>query len=234
VSGGARRCAGEVHSVEIVQKDIAIYTKAGTRVFQQDLSNSSRRSATGNALSEPRSRLRRTSRPFPGRRSRPQHLVLRYRQRRRLHVCSLGQFRPDSGHDGDGKAFTEMHSINMTENVAAGTVFADYPRIGWNSERLLCHLQYVHDRFFNTYDHVSVISIDKTAATDWNNATADIHTHKRPRPASRMARSRRRPCTGPPPLSPAVRSQSISSRKSWTPMATRQQCSHGGDGDQPL
>jgi len=83
---------------------------------------------------------------------------------------------PTQDTTGDGKAFTEMHSINMTENVAAGTVFADYPRIGWNSDGYYVTFNMFTTGFFNTYDHVSVISIDKTAATDWNNATA-IFTH---------------------------------------------------------
>ena len=163
--------AGPGYVVEMVNTDIAIYTKTGTKVFQQDLGTFFSSVRTGTFLSDP--------------------VVVYDEQAGRFLVGVLdlsasffGTISGDSflyavsdGSDptqdttGDGKAFTEMHAVNMTESVAAGTVFADYPRIGWNADGYYVTFNMFTTGFINSYDHVSVISIDKTAATDANNAT---------------------------------------------------------------
>jgi hypothetical protein len=163
--------AGPNYVVEMVNTDIAVFTKTGTKVFQQDLSQFFASVRTGNALSDP--------------------VVVYDEQAGRflvgvldLSISFFGTVNGDTflyavsdGSDptqdttGDGKPFTEMHSINMTENVAAGTVFADYPRIGWNADGYFTTFNMFTTGFTNAYDHVSVISIDKAAATDANNAT---------------------------------------------------------------
>ena len=68
--------------------------------------------------------------------------------------------------------FSEMHRIDVTENgiVLAETVLADFTRMGWNAD--------AHVITFNmfgadseTFDHVSVIVIDKSTVLDSNPAT---------------------------------------------------------------
>ncbi len=163
--------AGQDYVVEMVNTDMAIYTKTGTKVFQQDLGQFFASVRTGSFLSDP--------------------VVVYDEQAGRfvvgvldLSVSFFGTINGDSflyavsdssnptlDTTGDGKAFTEMHAVNMTENVAAGTVFADYPRIGWNADGYYVTFNMFTTGFFNAYDHVSVISIDKAAATDANNST---------------------------------------------------------------
>jgi Bacterial Ig domain len=163
--------AGPDYFIEMVNTDMAIYTKTGTKVFQQDLSQFFSSVRTGNALSDP--------------------VVVYDEQAGRFMVgvldLSLSFFgtvngdsflyavsdsaNPTLDSTGDGKAFTEMHAINLTENVPAGTVWADYPRIGWNADGYYVTFNMFTTGFFNTYDHASVISIDKATAIDANNSS---------------------------------------------------------------
>lgn len=71
----------------------------------------------------------------------------------------------DTSNPLDG--FTEMHSIDVDEPALAcgGTALADFPRVGWNAE--------IHVFTFNMFnfvsdcfDHVSIITIDKSTALD--------------------------------------------------------------------
>lgn len=160
--------AGPNYVVEMVNNDLAIYTKGGTKVFQQDLSQFFASVRTGNALSDP--------------------VVIYDEQAGRfmvgvldLSISFLGTVNgdafmyavsdssdPTQDTNGDGKAFTEMHSIDMTEG---GSVFADYPRIGWNADGYYVSFNMFGTGFFATYQHASIISIGKASATDLDNSS---------------------------------------------------------------
>jgi hypothetical protein len=160
--------AGPNYIVEMVNTDIAIYTKTGTKVFQQDLSQFFASVRTGNALSDP--------------------VVIYDEQAGRfmvgvldLNVSFLGTVSSDAfmyavsdssdptqDTNGDGKPFTEMHSIDMSEG---GSVFADYPRIGWNADGYYVTFNMYGTGFSSAYQHTSIISIGKATAIDANNAT---------------------------------------------------------------
>ncbi len=172
--------AGPGYVVEMVNTDLAIYTKSGTKVFQQDLGTFFGSVRTGNFLSDPVVIFDESVDNGPG--NAPGRFLVGVLD---LSASFFGTISGDNflyavsdsadptrDTTGDGKAFTEMQAVNMTENVAAGTVFADYPRIGWNADGYYVTFNMFTTGFVNAYDHVSVISIDKAAATDANNSTA--------------------------------------------------------------
>ncbi len=66
--------------------------------------------------------------------------------------------------------FTEMHRIDVTQNgfVLDETVLPDFPKIGWNAD---VHVITLNMFGSETFDHVSVIVIDKSTALDSNPAT---------------------------------------------------------------
>jgi Bacterial Ig domain len=163
--------AGPNHIVEMVNTDIAIYTKAGAQVFHQDLSQFFGSVFAGNAISD----------PFVMYDEQAQRFVVGVLD---LSVSFFGTISsdrlmfavsdssdPTADTNGDGKAFSEMHSIDLTESVPAGTVFADYPRVGWNADGYAVTFNMFTTGFFNTYDHASVVMVDKASATDANNAS---------------------------------------------------------------
>ena len=119
--------AGPGYVVEMVNTDLAIYTKAGTKVFQQDLSQFFASVRTGNVLSDPVVVYdEQAGRFLVGVLDLSISFFGTVNGDRFLYAVSDSS-NPTQDTNGDGKAFTEMHRINMTENVAAGTVFADYP-----------------------------------------------------------------------------------------------------------
>lgn len=66
--------------------------------------------------------------------------------------------------------FTEMHRIDVTENGVAETVLPDFPKIGWNADaHVITANMFGADSA--TFDHISVIVIDKTTALDGNPST---------------------------------------------------------------
>src|SRR5262249_59744216 len=163
--------AGPSHVVEMVNTDIGIYTKAGALVSQQDLGQLFGSLHTGNAMSD----------PFVMYDELAQRFVIGVLD---LDVSFFGTVSgdrllfavsdssdPTADTTGDGKAFTEMHSVNLTESVPAGTVFADFPRAGWNADGYAISFNMFTTGFFASYDHPSVLWIDKASATDANNAS---------------------------------------------------------------
>ena len=71
----------------------------------------------------------------------------------------------------DATSFTEMHSINMTQSSSQGTVFADYPRVGWNADAYVVTFNMFTTGSANFYDHVSVLTVNKSSVIDGNNGT---------------------------------------------------------------
>jgi hypothetical protein len=66
--------------------------------------------------------------------------------------------------------FTEMHRIDVTENGVAETVLPDFPKIGWNADaHVITANMFGADSA--TFDHISVIVIDKSTALDGNPST---------------------------------------------------------------
>lgn len=159
---------GPNHVVEMVNTDIAVYTKAGSQVFHQDLSQFFASVQTGNALSD----------PFVMYDEQAQRFVVGILD---LSVSFFGTVNsdrllfavsdssdPTADTNGDGKAFTEMHSIDLTGS--SGT-FADYPRVGWNADGYAVSFNMFTTGFSENYDHASVLMVDKATATDANNAS---------------------------------------------------------------
>ena len=161
--------AGPNHIVEMVNTDIAIYTKAGALVFQQDLSQFFAPVFAGNAISD----------PFVMYDEQAQRFIVGVLDLSasffgtitsdRLMFAVSDSSDPTADTNGDGKAFTEMHSIDMTG--PAGAVFADYPRVGWNADGYAVTFNMFTTGFFATYDHAQVVMVDKASATDVNNAS---------------------------------------------------------------
>ena len=85
------------------------------------------------------------------------------------------------------QGFTEMHKINTKESVAllpqnAGkTFFSDFPRMGWNADAITFTFNMFTFPLSNSsaYDHVQVLTIKKSTATDANNGTIDTFTSDR-------------------------------------------------------
>lgn len=154
--------AGPNHIVEMVNTDIAIYTKAGAMVFQQDLSQFFAPVFAGNAISD----------PFVMYDEQAQRFIVGVLD---LSASFFGTISSDrlmfavSNSSDPTAGFTEMHSIDMTGS--AGAVFADYPRVGWNADGYAITFNMFTTGFFATYDHAEVVMVDKASATDSNNAT---------------------------------------------------------------
>jgi hypothetical protein len=154
--------AGPNHIVEMVNTDIAIYTKAGALVFQQDLSQFFGPVFAGNAISD----------PFVMYDEQAQRFVVGVLD---LSASFFGTITSDrlmfavSNSSDPTAGFTEMHSIDMTG--PAGAVFADYPRVGWNADGYAITFNMFTTGFFATYDHAQVVMVDKASATDVNNAS---------------------------------------------------------------
>lgn len=161
--------AGPSHIVEMVNTDIAIYTKVGSQVFHQDLGQFFASVQSGNALSD----------PFVMYDEQAQRFVIGVLD---LSVSFFGTVSsdrllfavsdssdPTADTNGDGKAFTEMHSIDLTG--PSGSVFADYPRVGWNADGYAISFNMFTTGFFASYSHASVLMVDKASVTDVNNAS---------------------------------------------------------------
>jgi hypothetical protein len=169
--------AGPSEVVELVNTNIAVYNKTGgSPIFQQNLSQFFAGVMTGNALSDP--------------------FVLYDEQAGRfvvgvldLSVSVFGTVSSDrlmiavsnNNHPTSAADFTEKHSINVTESALShsGQVWGDYPRAGWNADEYVVTLNMFGTGFSQFYDHVSIITIGKAAATDANNATFTVtHTNR--------------------------------------------------------
>ena len=162
---------GPGHVVEMVNTEIAIYTKAGVQVFQQDLSQFFASVQTGNALSDPFVMYDEQSQRFVVGVLDINVSFFGTVSSDRLLFAVSDSSDPTADTTGDGKAFTEMHTVDLTESVPAGTVFGDYPRVGWNADGYAVTFNMFTTGFFNTYDHASVLWVDKASATDANNAS---------------------------------------------------------------
>ncbi len=72
--------------------------------------------------------------------------------------------------------FTEMHSIDVDEAglICAGLVGGDFTRTGWNADAHVFTFNMFN--FAGTcYDHVAIITIDKSTVLDANNATFTVY-----------------------------------------------------------
>ena len=72
--------------------------------------------------------------------------------------------------------FSEMHRIEVTEhgNVVNDTVLGDFPKIGWNADIHVITMNMFGANSPFSFDHVSVIVIDKSTALDGNNSTFSV------------------------------------------------------------
>lgn len=67
--------------------------------------------------------------------------------------------------------FTEMHAINMTQSTGRGTVFADYPRVGWKADAIVVSFNMFTTGSANFYDHASVLTVNTSTVIDKINST---------------------------------------------------------------
>src|SRR4051812_25461066 len=156
---------GPSHIVEAVNANLAIYNKAGTKLSSQALSSlfTSLRPRT---LTDP---------------------VVSYdEQAGRFLVAILDidtsstatqpgriDFAVSNGSDPT-KGFTEMHTINVTETAVSGKLlWGDFLRFGRNADAYVFTVNMFTAPISSTstFDHVQVVALDKSSATDANNAT---------------------------------------------------------------
>lgn len=167
--------AGPSQVVEMVNTNIAFYDKTGALLSpQQNLSQFFSGVMKGNALSD----------PFVVYDEQAGRFVVGVLD---LSVSAFGTVSSDrlmiavSNDSNPLDGFTEKHSIDVTENAIAhgGKVWGDYPRVGWNADEYVVTLNMFGTGLNQSYDHVSIITIGKTDATDANNNTfTATHTNR--------------------------------------------------------
>lgn len=162
--------AGPAYIVEAVNTDLAIYNKAtGAEVFHQDLGTVFASVRSGNFLSDPVVAYDEAAGRFVvGVLDLNVNLLFGTVNSDHFLFAVSDSSDPTQDTNGDGKAFSEMHNIDMTGSTG---VFADYPRIGWNADGYFATFNMFTTGFFNFYDGVSIIAIGKGSVTDLNNGT---------------------------------------------------------------
>jgi Bacterial Ig domain len=169
--------AGPTSIVEMVNTNIAIYNKTGgSPIFQQNLSSFFSGVMTGNFLSDPFVLFDEQAGRFVVGVMDLSASIFGTISSDRLMIAVSNNDHPTSAAD-----FTEKHSINVTESAIAnrGKVWGDYPRVGWNADEYVVTLNMFGTGFNQFYDHVSIITIGKSAAIDANNNTFTVtHTNR--------------------------------------------------------
>jgi len=164
--------AGPSHIVELVNTDIAIYTKSGTKLLQQDLLDFFAPVQPTAFLSDPVvSYDEEIGRFVVG--------VLEITDPTFFSDCHLLYAVSDSSDptqdtNGDGLAFSEMHRFDVETSGGLFGSFLDFPRFGWNAdEHVFTGNMFALNFFTGGFDFtgVQVITIDKSTVTDANPAT---------------------------------------------------------------
>jgi len=165
---------GPSHIVEGVNTTLAIYTKTGTQLLEQQFADFFAPVRQGNFMSDPFVAYdEQADRFFVG--------ILDFNVQFFFSSAHLLYAVSDSSDptvdtNGDGRAFSEMHAINVTEPGALGfTVMGDYPRIGWNADAHVFTVNMFEFNFFGIYDHLSVLTVDKSTVLDADPATFTVY-----------------------------------------------------------
>jgi hypothetical protein len=80
--------------------------------------------------------------------------------------------------------FTEMHHINTLETAGGKSLWADYPKVGWNADAYVYAVNmYSFPNATGTFDHVQLITLDKSSLLDANNSTFTDYLVDRTDPA---------------------------------------------------
>src|SRR5436305_3430810 len=171
---------GPTHLVEAVNANLAIYSKAGTKVSSQALS-SLFTSLHPRTLTDP---------------------VVSYdEQAGRFLVAILDidtgatatqpgriDFAVSNGSDPT-KGFTEMHAVNVTETAVSGKpLWGDFLRFGRNADAYVftVNMFTAPVAATSTLDHVQVVMVDKSSVTDADNTTLTGNRVDRPGLASTL------------------------------------------------
>jgi PKD repeat protein len=167
--------AGPNHIVELVNTDIAIYTKTGTNLLQQDLLDFFAPVSPSTFLTDP-------SVSFDeGLGTGGRFIVtvleitdpLFFSDSHLLYAVSDSSD-PTLDSNGDGRAFSEMQRFDVETSGGLFGSFLDFPRFGWNAdEHVITGNMFAFNFLTGGFDFtgVQVISIDKSTVADANPAT---------------------------------------------------------------
>jgi hypothetical protein len=152
--------AGPSEVVELVNTNIAIYTKTGTQVFTQDLGTFFSGQRTGNALSDCFVIYDEQAGRFLVGIMDLSTTIFGTVNSDRLLVAASSNSNPTSSAD-----FTQKYSINATVNRLSGSgqTFADFPRIGWDADEYVIATNQFTTGSTEQYDHVLITSINRSA-----------------------------------------------------------------------
>jgi PKD repeat protein len=167
--------AGPDHIVELVNTDISIYTKTGSKLQEQDLLDFFAPVSPTTFLTDPvvsfDEQLGTNGRFVVG--------VLEITDPLFFSDCHLLYAVSDSSDptqdtNGDGRAFSEMHRIDVETSGGLFGSFMDFPRFGWNADvHAFTGNMFAYNFLTGSFDFtgVQVVSIDKSTVADANPAT---------------------------------------------------------------
>jgi Domain of unknown function (DUF4214) len=156
--------AGPSRIVEMVNTSIAFFDKAGNSLYRKDLSQffAPVHAGPSQDIFDPVV----TYDEMAGR------FVVAALQESDLDGTSFLLFAVSDDSDPmDG--FSEMHRLPVIEfNTAGKALFGDYPKLGWNADAYVFTLNmYQFPRESGPFDHVQIISIDKSSVLDQDPGT---------------------------------------------------------------
>ncbi len=153
---------GPAHIVELTNTTVAFYNRlTGKRLFFQDLTLFFAPVGPGNFLFDPQVSYDELAQRFV-------IAVLDVPDSQNPTPQSRGFLLyavSDSSNPLDG--FSEMHRIDVTENGSGETLLPDFPRMGWNFDAHVITLNMFGAKS-QTFDHATVITIDKNSVLDKN------------------------------------------------------------------
>src|SRR5262245_3989766 len=164
--------AGPSHIVELVNTELAVYTKTGTKLLQQDLLDFFAPVQPATFLTDPTVSFDEQL----GTNGRFVVAVLEvtdplfFSDSHLLYAVSDSSD-PTQDTNGDGRAFSEMHSIDVETSGGLFGSFLDFPRFGWNADvHAFTGNMFAFNFFTGGFDFtgVQVISIDKSTVADAN------------------------------------------------------------------
>jgi hypothetical protein len=157
--------AGPNHVVELVNTDMRIFNKTGGVISTQDLGTFFA-SLHPQSLSDPAVMFDETISNGAG--NPAGRFIVSILDFNTSSSAFKSSFDVAISNDADPThGFTEMHQIDMTEGAK---LFADYPRVGWNADGYFFSFN-MFDQSLTTFQHVQVLTIDKSTVLDANNAT---------------------------------------------------------------